>query len=120
MTILGDDLYSCHPICKAILQSNFHFIFTCKPDSHKTLYECIEGLRKTEMLDTFEMSRWTGRRREFDRYVYTNKVPLRAGEDALYYIVAMLITIVRSIMAKNFLSSVMSNMTLCKFQLFKY
>src|SRR3990167_3304902 len=83
VTILGDDLYSCHPICKAILQSNFHFIFTCKPDSHKTLYECIEGLRKTEMLDTFEMSRWTGRRREFDRYVYTNKVPLRAGEDAL-------------------------------------
>ncbi len=83
VTMLGDDLYSRQPVCKAVLEAGFHFIFTCKPDSHKTLYEYVEGLRKTEMLNVIEVSRWTGKRREIDTYFYTNQVPLRDGEDAL-------------------------------------
>lgn len=83
VSVLGDDLYSYQPICSAVLAAKLHFIFTCKPDSHKTLYGYVEGLRHTTMLDVVEVSRWTGRRREFDRYVYTNQVPLRDSEDAL-------------------------------------
>jgi hypothetical protein len=39
VTLLGDDLYSNQPFCELVLQHGFHFIFTCKPDSHATLYE---------------------------------------------------------------------------------
>jgi len=38
-TILGDDLYSCQPLCQLILDEKLNFILVCKPDSHKTLYE---------------------------------------------------------------------------------
>ena len=83
VTILGDDLYSHQPICEQIIQENMHFIFTCKPSSHKTAYEYIEGLRKTELLDVVEVVRWTGKRREYDRYCFCNAIPLRDGKDAL-------------------------------------
>jgi len=83
VSVLGDDLYSHQPICSAVLAAKLHFIFTCKPDSHKTLYGYVEGLRNTTMLDVVEVTRWTGRRREFDKYTYTTQVPLRDSEDAL-------------------------------------
>jgi hypothetical protein len=83
VTILGDDLYAHQPTCERILQEQMHFIFTCKPSSHKTLYENLEGLRKTALLDVIEVVRWTGRRREYDRYSFCNELPLRDGKDAL-------------------------------------
>jgi len=43
-TILGDDLYSHHPICELIQQQGLNFIFTCKPDSHAKLYRELESL----------------------------------------------------------------------------
>ena len=76
-------MYSHQPICVAVLAAKMHFIFTCKPDSHKTLYGYVEGLRNTDMLNVVEVSRWTGRRREFDTYVYSNQLPLRDSKDAL-------------------------------------
>lgn len=83
VTLLGDDLYSHQPFCEAVLKAGFHFIFNCKPDSHKTLYEFVGGLRKTNLLDVFEVKRWTGKRHETDQYCYVNQVPLRDGSDAL-------------------------------------
>lgn len=83
VTILGDDLYSCQSICQLVLDQKLHFIFTCKPGSHKTLYENIEGLRKTELLDVIEVSRWTGKRREYDRYCFSNELDLRDNKDSL-------------------------------------
>jgi hypothetical protein len=83
VTILGDDLYSCQPVCQLVLEQKLHFIFTCKPGSHKILYENIEGLRKTEFLDVIEVSRWTGMRREYDRYCFSNDLDLRDSKDAL-------------------------------------
>ena len=38
ITLLGDDLYSNHPIGSLILENGFDFILVCKPDSHPTLY----------------------------------------------------------------------------------
>ena len=39
VTLLGDDLYSNQPFCALVFQHGCNFIFTCKPDSHPTLYE---------------------------------------------------------------------------------
>ena len=83
VTILGDDLYAHQPTCERIIQEQMHFIFTCKPSSHKTLYENVEGLRQTELLEVVEVVRWTGRRGEYDRYSFCNELPLRDGKDAL-------------------------------------
>jgi hypothetical protein len=38
---LGDDLFSRKPICQAVLDVDGHFLFVCKPESHKA----IEGFR---------------------------------------------------------------------------
>lgn len=43
-TILGDDLYCHQPMCERILAAGCHFLLTCKPESHPTLYEWLEGL----------------------------------------------------------------------------
>ena len=45
-TVLGDDLYCRQPICTLISAEQLHFILVCKPDSHKTLYQWVEGLEK--------------------------------------------------------------------------
>jgi len=46
VTLLGDDLYAHEPWCRQVLEKGYNFIFVCKPDSHKTLYEWIKGVRK--------------------------------------------------------------------------
>ena len=79
VTILGDDLYSHQPICEAILAQGMHFILVCKPSSHRTLYEWLEGLAP----NTVTARRWRGRGHQFDTYRYLNQLPLRDG-DALW------------------------------------
>ena len=82
-TILGDDLYCKQPLCKLMLQKGFDFILVCKPDSHKTLYEWIEGLNSSD-IDTFSVKRWTGKRHEIDTYRFVNELPLKDADDALF------------------------------------
>lgn len=83
VTILGDDLFSRQPFCESVLEEKLHFIFTCKPESHKTLYEYVEGLKNIDKVALLEVKRWTGKRHEYDRYYYINKIPLRDGDNAL-------------------------------------
>jgi hypothetical protein len=83
VVLLGDDLYAHQPFCEEVLSSGFHFILSCLPSSHKTLYEFVEGLRESQLIDCVEVKRWTGKRHEFDRYIYVNEVPIRNGKDAL-------------------------------------
>jgi len=40
---LGDALFSCQSLAEAVLATGADFLFVCKKDSHKTLYEFIEG-----------------------------------------------------------------------------
>jgi hypothetical protein len=40
---LGDDLFACHPVAKMVTDAGDDFIFACKPTSHKTLYDFIDG-----------------------------------------------------------------------------
>ena len=79
ITILGDDLYCHEPFCEALLRESFHFILVCRPDSHQTLYEHLDGIA----LPTVFCKRWTGKTEEIYTYRYLNQVPLRDDDDAL-------------------------------------
>lgn len=46
---LGDDLFACQPCCEAVLASGADFLFTAKPDSHKTLYNFMNGVVLDEL-----------------------------------------------------------------------
>ena len=78
-TILGDDLFSRQSICEAVLQQKYHFIFVCKPDSHKTLYSYLQGIKLTNKSITISKR---GKKRIY-QYQFINQVPIRDGEDAL-------------------------------------
>jgi len=76
---LGDDLFACQPVAEEVLQNGADFIFTCKPTSHKALYDFMEGaapetheerIRKGKVTDTF-------------RYRWIEQVPIRDSKDAL-------------------------------------
>ena len=41
ITYLGDDLYCHQRHCERVLGHHANFLFTCKPDSHATLYEWV-------------------------------------------------------------------------------
>ena len=82
-TMLGDDLYCHEPHCRSLLAQKLHFLFVCKPESHKELYEWVDFLQRSGAIRTLVHKRWTGKRHEIDTYRYVSEVPLRAGEDAL-------------------------------------
>ena len=84
VTFLGDDLYDCQPICQAMLEEQCHFILTCKPDSHKTLYEWVSELDVVSKVTTVVVNWRHGKKRYTDTYRFLNQVPLRDSEDALF------------------------------------
>ena len=76
---MGDDLYSHYPVCTAILEKEMHFIFTCKPDSHKWLYDSIdEGCMQVKTV-----GKWTGREHFEYRYRWYNGVEIREERPTL-------------------------------------
>ena len=75
---LGDDLYACQSVCQAILDAQGRFILTCKPDSHKTLYEYIHTPKTHQ-----HTHGKTGDYQRTDRYRWVHEVPLRDHPDAL-------------------------------------
>ena len=77
--LLGDDLYSDYPTCIAIKEKGLHFLFTCKPDSHKWLYDSIDD----ECLERKTVKIWTGREHLVYRYRWYNGVEIRAEEPTL-------------------------------------
>lgn len=81
--LLGDDLYSKHPLCTAILESECDFIFVCHRDSHPTLYESVDAVAELGRLSTLVQRHWNGQYGEVWTYRYLNEVPLRKGDDAL-------------------------------------
>ena len=76
---LGDDLYACQPVCRAMLDSGGDFLLTCKPDSHKTLYEYLDGVD----LPTRHGTSGRGAQRRIHRYRWMTDLPVRDGDDAL-------------------------------------
>jgi hypothetical protein len=84
VTILGDDLFCKHPICKLLLDNGFNFILVCKPASHKTLYEWVELLEESVERHTVVIRRWNGKIWEVYTYRYANNVPLRDSDDTIW------------------------------------
>jgi len=76
---LGDDLFACQPICQAILANGDDFLFTAKPDSHKTLYDFMQGAAFEEL----SLRRKEGAKKLTYRYRWFVGAPLRDGDDAL-------------------------------------
>ena len=76
---LGDDLFACQPIAEAVLSSGGDFLFTAKPDSHKTLYDFMDGAT----FDELTLRRKDGARTMTARYRWFTGAPLRDGKDAL-------------------------------------
>ena len=84
VTFLGDDLYANQPLCHLIDQTyQQFFIFTCKPESHLTLYQWLDSLAGRGGLESKQVRHWNGRHGEVWSYRFVNQIPLRAGEDAL-------------------------------------
>lgn len=79
--LMGDDLYANQPLCEHILEHQLHFLFGCKPKSHKTLYAVLEE-REAEV-ETVTVRKWNGSHSELWTYRYCADLPLRAGDDAL-------------------------------------
>ncbi len=76
---LGDDLFACQPICLAVLESGGDFLMTAKPDSHRALYDFMNGAECEEA----SVTRKQGRNNLTYSYRWFSGVPLREGRDAL-------------------------------------
>jgi len=83
VTLLGDDLYSRQPYCECVLAAGLNFLFVCKPQSHKTLHEYLEGMADASAVQTMVKRRRKGQRVETDTYRFANQLPLRDADDAL-------------------------------------
>jgi hypothetical protein len=77
---LGDALFSCQPLAESVLATGADFIFVCKQDGHKTLYDFIKGAT----LDRHNVTeKYPGNKRLTYQYHWINDVPIRDGKDAL-------------------------------------
>jgi len=84
VTVLADDLHCHQPTCELLLKHELHFILTCKPESHSTLYEELRLLERVEgAISTTTVRRWNGRYHERWVYRWAEHVPLRRGPKAL-------------------------------------
>lgn len=81
LILTGDDLYAHQPLCQHVLDHHLHFVFVCKPDSHKTLYAVLE--ERADEVETLVVHHWNGEHGEIWTYRYCAALPLRAGDDAL-------------------------------------
>jgi len=83
VTMLGDDLYAHQPLCRRMLLHNLHFLFVCKPESHKTLYDWVNMLQPGPHLRTLTLRIKSGAQWHTHAYRWVNNVPLADGDDAL-------------------------------------
>ena len=83
ITYLGDDLYCHQPHCERVLAQNADFLFTCKPESHATLYEWVADLTRNGEVSTVVRTQRSGKKVLTDTWRYVNQVPLRNSDDAL-------------------------------------
>lgn len=83
VTLLGDDLYAHQPFCRRALLHGFHFLFTCKPESHSTLYQWVHLLQPGPALGVSQQRIKVGTHFQTHTYRWANQVPLTEGQDAL-------------------------------------
>jgi len=76
---LGDDIFACQPVVEMLINQGDDFIFTCKEDSHKTLYDFMDGADKNKL----EQKIRTRTKTDIFRYFWIENVPLRDSKDAI-------------------------------------
>lgn len=76
---LGDDLYSRQPVCQAVRAAGGHFLFVCKPSSHPTIQEYLDGIELPRHVERIKR----GRERCEYHYTWLCDVPLRGSADAM-------------------------------------
>jgi hypothetical protein len=60
---LGDDLCSRQPMCQAGWDADGHFLFGCKPESHRAIEEFRAGITLDERIDRVRSGKkWIARR----------------------------------------------------------
>lgn len=76
--LLGDDIYSRQPMIDEVTKNHFHYLFVCKPSSHKYLQEWIDAYKGD--IPGYEHINSKG-----ERYVmkWVNNVPLHGGKDSI-------------------------------------
>jgi len=77
---LGDDLFCSQPLAEQVLATGADFLFVCKRDSHKTLYEYLKG---AELERLVRRERKPGNHSSTITYRWIAGVPLRDGTDPL-------------------------------------
>jgi hypothetical protein len=77
--IVGDSLYSTGPFIRELIALRYSYLLVAKPDGHKSLFEDIEGLRRSGRLDRAETFGEKGQRYE---YQWVNSVPLGADPES--------------------------------------
>jgi hypothetical protein len=78
VTILTDDLHCHQPFCERLQKHKMHFILTCKPESHKALYEELALLERVEgAISSKVVRKWNGRYHERWTYRWAEHLPLR-------------------------------------------
>lgn len=84
-TLLGDDIYAHQPFCKKALLFGYHFIFVCKPDSHKSLTDWVELLEPGHEMHTLK-TRVKNQHNKWETYSYryANAVPLAEADDTMH------------------------------------
>ena len=83
ITILGDDLYSNHPMGEVLVEERLPFILVCKPDSHPTLSEHLASRTLGKDLHQVTHRYHTAKGVELYTYRYAAQLPLRATADAV-------------------------------------
>jgi hypothetical protein len=83
VTILGDDLYSKQPLCRAMLDAGLNFILVCKPSSHPWLADWINTCDVKVDLHEKRTVVWNGKRHETHITRWINGVPLTSDPDTL-------------------------------------
>lgn len=76
---LGDDLFSRQPICEAVRETDGHFLFVCKPDSHPAIEEFRVGIVLDERVERIRR----GKQYATHRYRWLCDVPLRGDAKAM-------------------------------------
>jgi hypothetical protein len=83
ITLLGDDLYAHQPFIKMLQEEGFHYIFTCKTDSHKSLYRRVNIAEHFDNVKSFMKDRRHGKKHFIDTYRFVNNVKLHDGDDSI-------------------------------------
>jgi len=89
--VMGDDLYASEPMIEATMVKDYSYIFICKEDSHKVLYDYVNTIKNLGNVDAVtsqeNIKKGRGKKAtttvQTTTYNYINNVPIKGGKDAL-------------------------------------